>query len=897
MTRLRGWDAPNSRHAAWGVKFRITPSERFDGAPIASHATRGARHPAPRRPPIPHPLVAPAAPRELACAPRCAQTDLTRAFSIHASSPTLPRTVPLRVLRWLLCSLCLPLAVAAQTPSGVTLSGRLQDAESKAPLPYLSLQLVAEKDSAFVAGGLTDQEGAFTFAALKKGVYVLVARSIGYQPLRQRVLIGELSPFLDLGTIAMTRSPQALAGVVVTGSADAVSAAMDRKSFTVADNISQSGGSVLQAMSAVPGVTVGQDGKILLRGSDKVVVLIDGKQTALTGFGSQAGLDNLPASALERIDVINNPSAKFDANASAGIINLVFRKEEQRGFNGKLGVMGGAGALWEKKANLPTIRPQYRGTPKFNPSVGVNYRNGKTNSFLQADWLYSPTLNKNEFATRTYDDGTVIVQQVKRNRRTDYATLNAGVDHAIDERNTLHVAGLFNREKILDYGDNPYFDQTLQNRLRLWQFLEDEVKYTAFGTASLVHRFPQAGHTLTFTSNYSFHREDEQYFFTNTLPAFTGRDAFKLLSDEHVVDLNADYVKPLRQGRLEAGFKGRYRSIPVNMRFFPGQNSPIDTGAGGWATYRETIPAVYGNYVFESEHVELEGGVRIEAVHVDYDVNPGHNTYKSDGYRYFRPFPNLRAAWKFDDANKLSLFFNRRVDRPNEVDIRIFPKYDEPELIKVGNPGLQPQYATSMELGYKTSWATGSLYTAAYHRIVDGTITRIATQPPGSVLLYNVFQNAGRSWSTGGEVVWQQLVGAQLSLNANANVYRRIIDAFSVVNRYPVPVTYTASREQLTSGNVKLNATLTLPRDWQLQLSNIYLAPDLFPQGRMGSRYLLDAGAKKSVLRGRGEIVVNATDLLNTNQAERTIRGTNFRLVSTDYLETQVIRVGYNWKF
>ncbi|HEX4935803.1 MAG TPA: outer membrane beta-barrel family protein, partial [Gemmatimonadaceae bacterium] len=586
-----------------------------------------------------------------------------------------------------------------------------------------------------------------------------------------------------------------------------------------------------------------------------------------------------------------------DANASAGIINLVFRKEEQEGWNGKVALMGGAGALWVKKENLPTIRPQYQGTPKFNPSVALNHRSGATNSFLQADWLYSPTLNKNEFSTRTYDDGTVITQQVKRNRRTDYATLNAGVDHAFDERNTLHVATLLNREKILDYGDNPYFEGSLQNRVRLWQFLEDEVKYTAFATASLVHKFPQAGHTLTFTTNYSFHREDEKYYFTNTLPTFVGQDAFKLISDEHVVDLNADYVKPLRQGRVEAGFKGRYRSIPVDMRFFPGLNSPLDTGAGGWATYRETIPALYANYVFESPRVELEGGVRVENVHVNYDVNPNHNTYRSDGYRYFQPFPNVRAAWKFDDAHKVSLFLNRRVDRPNEVDIRIFPKYDEPELIKVGNPALQPQYATSMELGYKTSWSGGSLYAAAYHRIVDGTITRIATQAPGSVLLYNVFQNAGRSWSTGGEVVWQQALSARLLVNANANLYRRTVDAFSVVNRYPVPLTYSAPRERLTSGNVKLNATVSLPGDWQLQLSNVYLAPDLLPQGRLGSRYALDAGAKKSVQRGRGEFVINATDLLNTNQAERTIRGAGFRLVSTDYLETQVVRMGYSWKF
>ncbi len=504
-------------------------------------------------------------------------------------------------------------------------------------------------------------------------------------------------------------------------------------------------------------------------------------------------------------------------------------------------------------------------------------------------------MNKNEFATRTYDDGRVIVQQVKRNRRTDYATLNAGVDHAFDDRNTLNVSGLFNREKILDNGDNPYFDASLQNRARLWQFLEDEVKYTAFGSAVLTHRFLQPGHVIAFTGNYSFHREDEKYFFTNTLPTFVGTDAFKLLSDEHVVDFNADYSKPLRQGRIEAGIKARYRSIPVNMQFFPGENSPLDTGAGGWATYRETIPALYGNYVFESRRVELEGG--FEQVHVDYEVNPDHNTYKSDGYRYFQPFPNMRAAYKFDDTRKLSVLFNRRVDRPNEVDIRIFPKYDEPELIKVGNPALQPQYSTSTEIGFKTATATGSVYAAAYHRVVDGTITRIATRAPGSELLYNVFQNGGRSRSSGAELVWQHTLSSRLSINVNANAYRKTVDAFSVVNQYPVPVSFAASRQQLTSGSLKLNAVMRLPQEWQTQISNIYLAPDLLPQGRLGARFSLDIGAKKSVQQGRGEFVVNATDLLNTMQARRTIRGTDFTVVSTDYLETQVIRAGYNWKF
>ena len=459
------------------------------------------------------------------------------------------------------------------------------------------------------------------------------------------------------------------------------------------------------------------------------------------------------------------------------------------------------------------------------------------------------------------------------------------------------MSGLFNREGIIDRGDNPYFLNGLSNRYRLWKFLEDEVKYTAVATSVLTRRFEQPGHSLIFTGNYSFHREDEKYFFTNTVPSFSGQDAFALISDEHIVDLNADYTRPLRQGRVELGFKGRYRSIPVDMQFFPGQRSPIDSGAGGWATYREKIPAAYANYVFENQSIELEGGLRVETVLVDYDVNPNHNTYRSDGYRYVQPFPNVRLAWKFDEVHKLSLFFNRRVDRPNEVDIRIFPKYDEPELIKVGNPALQPQFTTSMDLGYKTSWAKGSIYAAAYHRIVDATITRIATQAPGSSLLYNVFQNAGRSWLTGSELVLQQSVSPRVSLNTNATVYRNTMGAFTVVNQYPVPVTYSAARQRLVSGNVKVNASVMLPGDWDTRVSSIYLAPDLLPQGRIEGRYSLDVGVRKTIQRGKGELVANATDLLNTMQLRRTIRGTDFRMVSTDYLETQVVRVGYTWKF
>jgi outer membrane receptor protein involved in Fe transport len=779
---------------------------------------------------------------------------------------------------------------------GVTISGLIKDKANKSALSYVNVVLKTEKDSAFVTGTVSNEEGRFTLSNVKPNNYYFEISFIGYVTKRQSIYVGSLSEFLDVATIDLEEDIKKITEVVVVAKQDEVGGKMDKKTFKVEDNISQSGGSVLQTMQNLPGVTV-QDGKVQLRGNDKVTVLIDGKQTALTGFGSQSGLDNIPSSAIEKIEIINNPSSKYDANGNAGIINIVMKKNKQEGFNGKVGFTTGIGSLWVRQENLPTIRPQYQFTPKINPSISLNYRKKKINVFFQADNLYTQTLNKNEFVTRTYDDGTIINQQLKRNRNTNFFTSKTGFDWSINQNNTLTISALYGSEKIIDRGDQPFFNADKTVRKRLWQFLEDELKTTVMATAAYQHKFKQAGHLLNIGFNYTFHREDEKYFYDNYLPTTTGTDAFKLLSDEQVYDFNFDYIKPLKYGRIETGVKLRNRNIPTNMQFIPGVNSVLDTSAGGWATYKELIPAVYGNYIFENKKWEVELGLRIEYVKIQYDVNPNHNTYKSDGYNYTQPFPNARLAYKINDRNKISFFYNRRVDRPNEVDIRIFPKYDDAEIIKVGNPALRPQFTNSFELGCKTSWDKGYFYSAAYHRFADGTITRISSIAPNSNLIYAIFQNAGRSYNTGLEIVLTQEVAKWYSFNLNLNGYNNQINAFSVENKYPVPNTFSADKQEIISGNIKLNNTFHLPKNFDAQLTAIYLAPDIIPQGKIAQRFSLDFGIKKSLQKGKGELFLNATDILNTMIIKKEIQGQGFKYISTDYYETQVIRLGYNYKF
>jgi outer membrane receptor protein involved in Fe transport len=780
----------------------------------------------------------------------------------------------------------------------VTLSGALLDGSTKETLPYLTVILYTAKDSLQQGGTVSGDDGRWVLSGVAPGNYVLKAGGIGYAPLRKPIHVGSLSEFLDLGTLVMTATAQNLAEIEVLGRTEQVGDAMDKKVFRLDDNPSQSGGSVLQALRNLPGVTVDQrSGKLQLRGSDKVAVLIDGQQSALTGFGDQSGLDNIPASAIERIEVINDPSAKMDANGMAGVINIIYRKDKRSGLHGKASVMAGVGSLGQKQADLPTVRPQYITTPKFGPSLGFNWDRAKLDFNLQADLLTQRVLNRNEHFERTYSDGTVLRQQYLENRDQTMYTLKGGFDLSINERDKLTFSALYANEAHIDHGDVAYFDAGLNERQRLWTFYEDEVNTSANLSSVFTHKFKQAGRRLDIGLNYTFHREDEKYDITDQNLTGTGYNNTALIADEHVGDLKADYTKPLAHGRWEVGGKFRWRVIPTRITYTAAIGSPLDQGAAGGATYNELIPALYTNYVHERERYELEAGLRVEAVDLRYVVDPGHNTYTSDGYSYLEPFPNLRYARILNERSRLSVSVSRRVDRPDEGDLRIFPKYDDPSILRIGNPGLRPQFTWRGELGYKRDLSRGYVYAAAYYRITSNILTRIVTGYGTGTQLYTLAQNAGGGTNSGVEAVIEQEVVKGVRLSLNGNVYRNVIDAFSTISAYPTPTPYTAKRQQTTSGNAKLNAKFRLREGMDLQLTGIWLARDIVPQGSIGERWSVDLGLAWKLPGVKSELSLVATDLFNTMRIPKEVVGDGFRVVSTDYLETRAVRITWSRVF
>jgi hypothetical protein len=417
----------------------------------------------------------------------------------------------------------------------------------------------------------------------------------------------------------------------------------------------------------VPGVTVDQEGRVSLRGSDRVAVLIDGRQSSLTGFGSQRGLDGVSAANVESIEIINNPSARFDAAGMAGIINIIYKQEQQFGLSGDMGLSVGIGQLTKQRPDLPTDFGSFSLNEKVTPSVNLNYRTLRLRTFLQGEVLFQDDLPNNEFTTRYYDDGRVIESQVPENREQHHYTLRGGVDWTIDHTDVLTISGVHDFEQHVDVAQVPFILQSTGERERFWFWREEED--TGFTNINLNfrHQFATPGRALGLNVQYTRGLEDEAYFLNEASPVRIGTDGTHLIAAENTLPVSLDYTRPLPTGRLELGAKLQWRWIPVTYTVDRGIQSVIYQGLGDYSNWDENIYAGYANLVRVTDKYSLEAGFRLEHTQVSYEIPPENIYYPgSDSYDYFEIFPNVKLTYNLGGTYRITAAYNRRVDRPGE---------------------------------------------------------------------------------------------------------------------------------------------------------------------------------------------------------------------------------------
>jgi len=778
-----------------------------------------------------------------------------------------------------------------------TISGKVFDGTSKTPLPFANITLNSGTKS--LTGVISDNSGLFVLKGIPEGNYTVELSFLGYETKQIALLVGKLNKNYDLGKVELKENTTKLDEVTVEAKKAIVSSGLDKKTFDISENISQAGGSVLESIRNLPGVTVTPEGQVLLRGSDKVTILIDGKQSSLTGFGNQKGLDNIPASNIAQIEIINNPSAKYDAKGLAGVINIVYKKEKETGLNGDVSLNVGVGELTNRVENLPNIMDKYSFTPKLNPAISLNYRTKNINLFLQTDGIVRRKLNTNEFTTRNYTNGDPnITSQFLENRTQQLYNIKGGFDWFITPNNTLTLYSLFEDEYHIDRGHVPY-DYVGGGRKRFWTWAEDENTRFINYAANFKHNFAQPGHTLELGYLYTEGGEDELFPFTDSSAVRNSVDSTHLIVREIVSDFNVDYVKPIRSGRLEFGSKVQLRKIPITYDINPGVNSVLNPNLGRRSEYSENVFAFYGNLVHESEKLDIEGGLRLEQTYVAYDIDPANIYYtKNDAYNEFKLFPNVRVTWKLNTTNRLSAFYNKRIDRPGEFELRPFPKYDDPEVLRTGNPYLRPQYTSTYEIAYKRSWKSGSVYASVFYRDIQDVFSRIYTiDNTNSGIINTIPQNLGKSTNKGFELSAEQKISKNWNMNGSFNWYANTINAFTGESLYPYPQPFTFAESKSNTWSAKWNNSISLPLDTKLQFSAVYYAPNIIPQGKVEDRFSFDLGLKKQAFKGKAELSLAATDIFNTFGIRKTIVGDGFTLTSRNNYETQVVTVGMKYKF
>jgi outer membrane receptor protein involved in Fe transport len=783
----------------------------------------------------------------------------------------------------------------------VTISGQLLDAATKVPISFANVVVYASGDDTLVTGAITDFDGRFVIQELPLGKYRIIFSFIGYISQEKTLVAGGLNTVFDFGKIELITSVENLEEVEIIGQQTISNADLNKKSFYIADNVAQSGGSVIDAMKTMPGVAFDQEGKVILRGSDKVVILIDGKQSSLTGFGNQKGLGNIPASNIERIEIINNPSAKYDATGFAGIINIIYRKENKTGLNGDAGLSFGLGALGKRKEDTKTALGSYSSNPKLIPSINLNYKKDKINYFLLSEFILQEALPNNEFTTRNYDDGRNIISQVPENRKQFRAIINGGIDYDLDENNSFTFSGLYDREKHIDTAQVAFIDLNTNTRNRFYSWEEEEVTRYINVAANYRHAFKQAGHSFSANFQYTQGLEDETYSLNDSSSVRVGRDKTNIRAVENTTSISTDYIKPLKQGRLELGAKLRIRRLPVDYTITPGTNSIIYPDLGAFSDWGENLYAGYINYLMEKERYDVEAGLRAEHTIVFYDLDPSNSYYpNNDRYNYFELFPSIRFTLKINDNNKVSAFYNRRVDRPGEPELRIFPKFDDPELLKVGNPYLRPQFTDAFELAHKYSWRNGSLFTAIYHRQIKDQYMRIFSiddSNPDYDIVNRIYQNTGNAINKGLEILFSQEITEDWKFSASANWYANTIDAYQGVLLFPFERDFVINESTNNAWDTKLSNEIVFSNNFTLQVTGVYFSKKNIPQGEQLARSSIDLGIKKTIWDNKGEVSVSASDIFNKFGLRQKVVGQGFTALYENYYETQIIRTSFKYKF
>lgn len=785
-----------------------------------------------------------------------------------------------RGLRRLAILAGLPLWAGAQAQNPGSVSGTLREQGTGLPVPFVSILLLRVPDStAYVTGAQTAVNGTFTLHHVAPGRYTLRATALGYQGVRRPVTLTAAQPALRLGTLPLLRTSTHLQGVRVEGQQATVVDNLDKKIINVAKDLTSVGGSAVNVLQNVPSVTVDPNGTVSLRGTSNVTIYIDGK---LSSAGSMNTLAQIPASSIATVEVMTNPSARYDAAGSGGIINIVLKKEKKDGYHG------------QATGNLGT-----RG--RYNVSLNLNRHRHKFNFFTQYDFRLEP--NRAFFAIQnlTFVDSLRNQSSLTQTswQRLASHSLRLGVDYMLspEQALTLTVQPRFNHQ--------PFTDQVKEGILSVVGLQPAQSSVIEARTVSRV-RTRSADLALDYRRTWATHpgRELSASLFYSPLrttdqatmrqnPEEPGPN--HLLQDRHIArrfdqaTAQLDYVRPLgAKGRLEAGLKSTLRRTDGENRLY--RFGAYDSARSNGYLYREYIQAGYALYQRSGEKFSYHVGLRAEQSNTRGLLR---NTQQHFNRNYLSLFPSVTLKQKLPAEQVVQLGYSRRINRP-DIDLLLpFADIVNPRLYWIGNPRLRPELVQVLELGHQKSWGAATLTSTAFYRQTTDLITRAVRvlENTASSGPYTVTEgtriNIPRNTTYGLELALNQPLTNWWRLTANGSAFRRSISTIRNFDHTYRSFSYTS----------RLNMTVTPVKKLEVQLIGSYASRVVTAYGLGKANYFVDLALRQEVLKDRGSVTVRLSDVFNTLAYNLLAYGEGTESTWHIKRETRIGFVGFNYRF
>ncbi|HMS64254.1 MAG TPA: TonB-dependent receptor [Ignavibacteria bacterium] len=740
------------------------------------------------------------------------------------------------------------------------ISGLVSDSKSNLPVQAADISLMRIKDSTIVTGASTDEAGKFLIEDVSFGRYKILIRMIGYKPANVNgIFINDRNSEVNLDTIKIIASSEIETDVIeIESEKSMVEFRGDKKIFNVGDDISNAGGNALDVLKNIPSILVDVEGNVSLRGTQNIKIMVDGKQFGLEGSSRNAVLQQIPATSIESVELITNPSAKYDPEGTSGILNIILKKKSGFGYNGSININAGTADKYNGGINLNMK------SDKFNYYLGYNYTDNNN------------TISGSSYRQNLFPTESVFINQLTNGNVKSYSNLiKGGIEYNLNPKNSLSLnLNYVNRKS--DRSESNNYDYLSINYDTVESYITNNFStddgYNFDLSLNYNGKFKSPKQTLYGEITYSNSNEEDIFNSFETFFIPVNATPGKLNNYENdksnLLNLQLDYEMPLgKETKLETGYRGIFRkndndfrseSFDYNLNFYV-----PDLLSSNRYIYDENINAVYGIYSGSVKDFNYSFGLRSEYTSTNGRLEVSNAETSSD---YFNVFPSASLSQKLSASQEIQLTYSRRINRPNIRNLNPFVDETDPANIRVGNPFLTPEFTNSYELSYINYFPFAVITPSLFLRNTTDEISRYRFVTDSNVTV-TTFLNLNSSYTYGLDLIINSQILKWWNVNGNFSFYQTEVDAENIVSGLV---------NETNSWSARASTSMNIPDIVDVQVSYFYTGKRISATGTMQPMQSVDLTLNKNLLDNKMSFGFRIADLFNTLKFTGNIAAENY---------------------